>query len=301
MKTNTETMETESLPIRSAWSVFADLVKARLTALVLLTTLAGFYLASPQGMHLTLLVNTLIGTGLLACGASVLNQYLERGHDANMPRTECRPLPAGLIQPERALWFGVALSLAGGLYTFLCVNVLTSVLGVLTTGLYIFVYTPLKRMTSWNTLVGAIPGALPPLMGWTAARSSLDTGGWALFLILFLWQLPHFLAIAWMYKDEYEAAGYVMLPSLDRSGRKTANHALFYSVILVPVSLAPMIYNVSGNLYAVGATLLGFGFVWQALKFSWALDRSRARQLFFYSIIYLPLLLLLMTFDKAGG
>jgi len=301
MKTTTETMETESLSARSAWNVFADLVKARLTALVLLTTLTGFYLASPQGMHLTLLVHTLVGTGLLACGASVLNQYLERGHDARMPRTERRPLPAGLIQPERALWFGVALSIAGTLYTFYCVNLLTCVLGVLTLALYTFVYTPLKRVTSWNTVVGAIPGALPPLMGWTAVRGSLDAVGWALFLILFLWQLPHFLAIAWMYKDEYEAAGYVMLPSLDRSGKKTANHALFYAVILVPFSLAPVVYDVSGNIYAVGAALLGLGFVWQALKFSWALDRTRARQLFFYSIIYLPLLLLLMTFDKAGG
>jgi len=181
MKTTTETMETESLSARSAWNVFADLVKARLTALVLLTTLTGFYLASPQGMHLTLLVHTLVGTGLLACGASVLNQYLERGHDARMPRTERRPLPAGLIQPERALWFGVALSIAGTLYTFYCVNLLTCVLGVLTLALYTFVYTPLKRVTSWNTVVGAIPGALPPLMGWTAVRGSLDAGGWPCF------------------------------------------------------------------------------------------------------------------------
>jgi len=293
-------MEPESLAARSAWSVFADLVKARLTALVLLTTLAGFYLASPEGMPLVLLLHTLVGTALLACGASVLNQYLERAHDARMPRTERRPLPAGLMQPEKALWFGIALSLAGTGYTFFCVNLLTGVLGVLTLALYIFVYTPLKRLTSWNTVVGAVPGALPPLMGWTAAGGSLDAGGWALFLILFLWQLPHFLAIAWMYKDEYGAAGYVMLPNVDASGKKTAAHALFYAILLVPISFIPVFYHVSGNLYGLGALVLGLGFVWQALKFSWALDRTRARQLFFYSIIYLPLLLLLMTFDKMG-
>lgn len=300
MKTSVETMESQSLTSRSVWNVFSDLVKARLTTLVLLTTLTGFYLASPEGMHLGLLLHTLIGTALLACGSSVLNQYMERHHDARMPRTERRPLPAGLMHPEKALWFGIALSIAGSVYTWLFVNLLTCILGTLTLALYIFVYTPLKRWTSFNTIVGAIPGALPPLMGWTAVRGSLDAGGWTLFLVLFLWQLPHFLAIAWMYKEEYGGAGYVMLPNVDPTGKKTAKHALIYTIILVPCSLLPVYFHVSGGIYAIGAILLGGGFIWQAVKFSCALDRSRARQLFFYSIIYLPLLLLLMTFDKAG-
>ncbi len=300
MKTSIETMDSTSLTSRSVWSVFSDLVKARLTTLVLLTTLAGFYLASSEAMEITLLLHTLVGTALLACGSSVLNQYIERHHDAKMPRTERRPLPAGLMHPEKAFWFGVVLSVAGSLYTWLLVNLLTCILGTLTLLLYIFVYTPLKRWTSFNTIVGAIPGAIPPLMGWTAVRGSLDAGGWALFLILFLWQLPHFLAIAWMYKEEYGQAGYVMLPNVDPSGKKTAFHALVYTLILVPCSLLVVYFNVAGGIYAVGALLLGLGFIWQSVKFSWTLDRTRARQLFFYSIIYLPLLLLLMTFDKTG-
>jgi protoheme IX farnesyltransferase len=299
MKATVETMESESLTDRSAWSVFSDLVKLRLTTLVLLTTLAGFYLATTEGMQVGLLLHTMVGTALLACGSSVLNQYLERHHDSLMRRTEDRPLPAGLMHPERALWFGILLSITGCFYTWFLVNLLTCVLGTLTLALYIFVYTPLKRLTSFNTVVGAIPGALPPLMGWTAVRGSLDPGGWSLFLILFLWQLPHFLAIAWMYKEEYGAAGYVMLPNVDPSGKKTARHALLYAIFLLPCSLLPVHFGVAGSLYAVGAGLLGAGFIWQAIKFSSALDRTRARHLFFYSIIYLPLLLLLMTFDKA--
>jgi len=299
MKATVETMESESLTDRSAWSVFSDLVKLRLTTLVLLTTLAGFYLATTEGMQVGLLLHTMVGTALLACGSSVLNQYLERHHDSLMRRTQDRPLPAGLMHPERALWFGILLSITGCFYTWFLVNLLTCVLGTLTLALYIFVYTPLKRLTSFNTVVGAIPGALPPLMGWTAVRGSLDPGGWSLFLILFLWQLPHFLAIAWMYKEEYGAAGYVMLPNVDPSGKKTARHALLYAIFLLPCSLLPVHFGVAGSLYAVGAGLLGAGFIWQAIKFSSALDRTRARHLFFYSIIYLPLLLLLMTFDKA--
>ena len=299
MKATVETMEPESLTDRSAWSVFSDLVKVRLTTLVLLTTLAGFYLATTDGMQVVLLLHTMVGTALLACGSSVLNQYLERHHDSLMPRTESRPLPAGLMHPERALWFGILLSVTGCFYTWFLVNLLTCILGTLTLALYIFVYTPLKRLTSFNTVVGAIPGALPPLMGWTAVRGSLDAGGWSLFLILFLWQLPHFLAIAWMYKGEYGSAGYVMLPNIDPSGKMTARHALLYTIFLLPCSLLPVHFNVAGSLYAVGASVLGAGFIWQAIKFSSALDRTRARHLFFYSIIYLPLLLLLMTFDKA--
>ena len=300
MKTNSETMESDYVAARSAWSVFADLVKARLTALVLLTTFAGFYLASPGTMDPILLLHTLVSTAALACGASVLNQYLEKDFDARMARTEKRPLPAGLMPPERALAFGLVLSMVGALYAYIALNLLTCVLGILTIALYTLVYTPLKRTTSCNTVVGAIPGALPPLMGWTAVTGSLDAGGWSLFLILFLWQIPHFLAIAWMYKGEYKSAGFIMLPGVDASGKKTANHALSYVILLIPVSLYPTVCGVSGYLYAVTSVALGLGFLWQSFQFSRSLNRTRARQLFFYSIIYLPLLLLLMTIDKAG-
>lgn len=300
MKSTVETMESDTGVARSAWSVFAELVKARLTALVLLTTLSGFYLASSGSMDWLLLFNTLFGTGLLACGASVLNQYMERDLDALMPRTAKRPLPSGWMMPEKAFWFGVTLSLVGVLYLMWKVNLLTCLLGALTLGLYICVYTPLKRLTVWNTLVGAIPGALPPLMGWTASTGSLGAGGWSLFLILFLWQMPHFLAIAWMYQDQYDQAGYRMMPHVDPKGTRTARHALAYALLLLPISLAPVYFKTAGWVYGAAALILGLGFVWQSCRFYAVIDRSRARQLFFYSIIYLPLLLLAMTINKAG-
>jgi len=300
MKSTVETMESDTGVARSAWSVFAELVKARLTALVLLTTLSGFYLASSGSMDWLLLFNTLFGTALLACGASVLNQYMERDLDALMSRTAKRPLPSGLIMPEKAFWFGVALSLLGVFYLMWKVNLLTCLLGALTLGLYICVYTPLKRLTVWNTLVGAIPGALPPLMGWTASTGSLGAGGWSLFLVLFLWQMPHFLAIAWMYQDQYDRAGYRMMPYADPKGTRTSRHALAYALLLLPISLAPVYFKTAGWVYGAAALILGLGFVWQSYRFYTVTDRSRARQLFFYSIIYLPLLLLAMTFNKAG-
>jgi len=301
MKSTVETMQSDSVGVRSAWGVFADLVKARLTALVLLTTLSGFYLASANPMNWGLLFHILLGTGLLACGASVLNQYSERELDALMPRTQNRPLPSGLILPEKAFWFGVVLSITGVAYLLWKSNLLTTVLGALTLSLYLFVYTPLKRLTPWNTLIGAVPGALPPLMGWTAVRGTLDMGGWALFLILFLWQMPHFLAIAWMYQDQYESAGYCMMPKVDPQGVRTSRHALFFAVVLLLISLIPVLAHTSGWVYGVTALILGVGFIWRAWQFSANLDRSRARQLFFYSIIYLPLLLMALTFNKSEG
>lgn len=287
---------------KGALGVIACLIKARLTGLVLLTALVGFYLGmNPGEVEFSLLFAAMLGTGLLASGAAVLNQYLEREGDALMPRTQNRPIPAGQVAAERALIFGGFLSIFGIAQLAAFVNLLTSFLGAAALSLYLFVYTPLKRVTSLNTVIGAVPGALPPLMGWAAARGTVDMSGWSLFVILFFWQLPHFFAIAWMHRDQYGKAGYVMLPNVDPTGQRTGYHALLHAVGLLPVSLFPVVLGLAGNLYFVGASLLTLVFI--GCAFSFACDRSdqSARRLFFYSILYLPLLFGLMVFDKTGG
>jgi len=280
------------------WAVMADLVKARLTFLVLLTTAVGFYMGWRGPMDFWLMAHTLAGTTLLACGAAALNQLWEREHDARMRRTAERPLPSGRLQPETVLVFGGICSAAGLIYLVVAVNLLTSVLGAATLASYLFVYTPLKRVTWLNTAVGAVPGALPPLMGWTAARGDLTGEGWALFVILFFWQIPHFLAIAWLYREDYEKAGFVMLPSLDPEGYRTGRQAVSHTLLLVTASLMPFLFHLTGVVYLCGALLLGAASLFCAAQFSRQLTRPRARQLFFISILYLPLLLGLMVLDK---
>jgi protoheme IX farnesyltransferase len=290
---------TESAGVdKPLFSVICDLVKARLTFLVLLTTLVGFYVGARGAMDYLRMLHTLLGTSLVACGAAALNQLWEREHDARMRRTADRPLPSGRMQPETVLIFGGACSVAGLIYLAFAVNLLTSLLGAITLASYVFVYTPLKRVTWLNTAVGAIPGALPPLMGWTAARDELTAEGWALFAILFFWQIPHFLAIAWMYREEYEKAGFVMLPSVDPGGFRTGRQAVSHTLGLLMVSLTPFLFRLAGPVYLCGALLLGAVFVFFAVQFSRHLTRPHARQLFFVSILYLPLLLGLMVFDK---
>lgn len=292
-------MTADAAPADKARSaMLSELFKARLTSLVLLTTLVGFYLGQRDGMNWLLLVNTLLGTGLLACGAAALNQYLERDFDALMDRTKDRPLPAGLILPQSVVVLGGVLSVAGLLWLAFGANLLTAVLGAVTLISYLFIYTPLKRKTTLNTAIGAIPGALPPLMGWTAARGDLSIEGWALFAILFFWQLPHFLAIAWMYREDYAKGGFVMLPLVDRDGTRTGRSAVSHTLGLLPVSLSPFLLHVSGALYLFGALALGLVFLWCAMRFAREMDRLSARRLFFASILYLPLLLGLMVFDK---
>ena len=282
-----------------SWSsVFADLVKARLTTLVLLTTLVGFYLGWRGAMNFALMFNALAATALVAAGASALNQWLEREYDAKMRRTQSRPLPSGRMQPATVAIFGGGCSVAGLIYLALAVNPLTSIIGAVTLISYLFIYTPLKRVTWLNTAIGAVPGALPPLMGWTAARGELSSEGWALFAILFFWQLPHFFAIAWIYKDEYAKAGFKMLPGIDPDGSRTAQQAVSNTLALLAVSLFPFVFRMAGTIYLVGAIVLGAGFLWGAIQFSRQLTLARARQLFFASIIYLPLLLALMVWDK---
>jgi len=280
-------------------SVFADLVKARLTTLVLVTTAVGFYVGWQGAMNWLLLANTLIATGLVAAGASALNQWLERDFDAKMRRTQSRPLPSGRMQPATVAVFGGITSVAGLIYLALAVNLLTSVLGAVTLISYVFIYTPLKRVTWLNTAIGAIPGALPPLMGWAAARNELSGPGWALFAILAFWQLPHFFAIAWIYREDYAKAGFVMLPNVDTDGKQTRQQTIGNALALLIVSVCPFLFGMAGAVYLCGAVLLGVGFLICAIQFSRQLTLTRARQLFLASIIYLPLLLALMVFDKV--
>jgi protoheme IX farnesyltransferase len=291
---------TEVAATEKSWpAVYADLFKARLTFLVLLTTLVGFYIGSRGPVDYLLMIHTVLGTALVAAGASALNQLWERKYDACMRRTQDRPLPSGRLQPQSVLLIGCACSMLGLVYLALAINLLTSFLGACSLLIYVLVYTPLKRVTWLNTAVGAIPGGLPPLMGWTAARGHLSADGWALFGILALWQLPHFMAIAWIYRDEYARAGFKMLPVLDPQGNRTGSQAVSHTLALVPVSLFPSLVQLTGPIYFGGALVLGLVFLWSAIQFSRRLTLSRARQLFYVSILYLPLLLGLMVLDKV--
>jgi protoheme IX farnesyltransferase len=285
--------------VEKGWvSVYAELFKARLTFLVLLTTLVGFYLGFRGPVDYLLMIHTLVGTALVASGASALNQLWERKYDAKMRRTQSRPLPSGRLQPQTVFLVGVISAGLGLLYLAIAVNVLTASIGAVTLISYLFVYTPLKRITWLNTAVGAVPGALPPLMGWTAARGQLTGEGWALFAILAFWQLPHFLAIAWIYRDEYARAGFKMLPVLDPDGHRTGRQTVSHTLGLLPVSLCPFLFHLTGLIYLAGAVALGLLFLWFAIRFSRDLTVTRARQLFYASILYLPLLLALMVLDK---
>src|SRR5690348_363064 len=298
MKATAQSLSQDA-PAEKSWvSVASELTKARLTLLVLLTTLVGFYLGFRGSVDYWLMWHTLLGTALVASGASALNQLLEREHDAKMRRTQNRPLPSGRLQPHTVLIIGTTASIAGLAYLALLVNLITALLGAFSLLSYVFIYTPLKRITWLNTAVGAIPGALPPLMGWTAARGELSGEGWALFAILAFWQLPHFLAIAWIYRDEYAKAGFKMLPVIDPQGHRTGRQAVSHTLGLLPVSLCPYLFKLTGPAYLVGALILGLAFLWFAIRFSRDLTVTRARQLFYASILYLPLLLAVMVLDK---
>lgn len=277
---------------------YAQIAKMRLSMLVLLTTLVGFYFGSSEHMDLWRLIETLLGTGLVAVGSGALNQVIERRSDAKMARTAKRPLPAGHMSAEEVLYLGVGASLAGMLYLALRVSIDAAALAALTLALYVFVYTPLKRVTSLNTLVGALPGALPPLIGYVAAREQLDWPAYVLFAILFIWQLPHFLSIAWLYRAQYENAGLRMLPTSDPEGIATGMQMTVHAVTLLPLSMLPLFFRMSGRTYLAAALGLGAVFlgtcVWFAIKRN---DRA-ARRVFLMSVIYLPLLLSLMMYDS---
>ena len=269
---------------------FLALTKPRLNLLVLVTTLVGLYLAAPEGVALPILVHTLLGTACVAGGAAALNQVWERDTDALMARTRTRPVPAGRLRASEALWFAVILSVAGVADLAANVNVLAAGAAWLTLVTYVFVYTPLKRRTSLATLVGAVPGALPPVIGWAAAAGSITLPAVVLFGIVFLWQMPHFLAIAWLYRHEYAAAGIPLLPVLEPDGRRTGRQALLYAAALWPVSLLPTLVGLAGGFYIALATLLGFALVAFSIRFARDRSTAAARRLFIFSIVYLPLL-----------
>lgn len=285
-------------PSQAGFSDYFELTKPRLSFMSILTALVG-YLAADAERNLLVLGSLLVGTSLAAGGAAALNQWMEHESDARMARTRRRPVPAGIVSPVAALSFGFGLSLLGCLVLFLGANALSANLAAITILTYIFAYTPLKKVTVHNTLVGAVPGAIPPLIGWAAATEGLNPLGWMLFAILFLWQLPHFYAIAWMHRNDYQQAGYRMLPQVDLSGQKTARDSLIYTLALVVCSLLPLIPGFTGWLYGGVALILGTIFMlraWDFLNQPDQRDRT-ARALFLTSILYLPVLLLALVLD----
>lgn len=279
---------------------FYELTKPRMNFLVVVTTLVGYYMASRNGvpMHWLKLLNTILGTAITAAGASVLNQYVERDLDGLMPRTANRPLPGGRIAPREALLLGIGCGVGGVLCLAACVNLLTAALGAITLLTYVFAYTPLKRRTTLCTIVGAVPGAIPPMMGWAAQSGTLSAEAIAMFAILFLWQMPHFLAIAIMYKDDYAAGGMLMLPVVDPGLHSTGRQIVLYCMALIPISLMPVGLKMSGGIYMAAAVALGLVFLGYGVSCAVSKRRIDARKLFFVSIIYLPLLLAAMMLDK---
>jgi protoheme IX farnesyltransferase len=273
---------------------YLALSKSRIVMMVLITTAAGFLFA-PGSVQPLLLLHTLVGTALVAAGTNALNQYVEREHDARMRRTLDRPLPAGRITPRAALLFSTFIAVAGTLYLALVVNALTAVLGAFTLTSYIFVYTPLKRHSTICTIIGAVPGAIPPLMGWTAATGVISTAGVILFAILFLWQLPHFMAISWIYREDYERGGFVMLSVLDRDGAEVARQAVFFVLALLPVSLLPVLFGMAGAGYAATATVAGALFLAAAIGFFFDRNPRKAMRLFMVSNIYLVAMMLALV------
>jgi protoheme IX farnesyltransferase len=294
-------MKTDALAVPAVSSRAADftaLAKPRLNILVIATALAGYVMGGGDTMNGLRLLATVLGTALVAGGASAFNQLLERHTDSLMRRTRLRPLPDGRLTVRDAIVFATVLSLAGLAILALAVNALSAVVAAATLLTYVAIYTPLKRRSSFATVIGAIPGALPPVIGWAAARNELSQGAWVLFGIVFLWQLPHFLAIAWIYREDYARAGFPMLPVLEPDGRSTGRQAVVYAAALLPLSLAPTLVGLAGPIYFAGALLLTLAFVALALRFASSRSVPQARQLFFGSILYLPLLWMIMIADR---
>jgi protoheme IX farnesyltransferase len=289
---------TVQVPEHGRLSDFSQLIKTRLTFLVLVTTGVGFYVGARGPVDLVRLLNVLVGAAMAAAGASALNQWWERDLDALMSRTRMRPVPAGRMQAGTALILGCFMALIGIVYLALTTNLLATILTALTVVIYIFAYTPLKRLTNTNTLVGAIPGALPPLIGWAAARDSLNFGAWTLFAIVFIWQIPHFFAIAWLCRRDYEQAGFRMLSSDDESGVRSASQAVLFCMLLLLIAGTPAFIGMTNSIYLLAEIILGGLFTAAAMRFHRAGNPANARLLFFSSIIYLPLLFAVLMLTK---
>jgi protoheme IX farnesyltransferase len=291
----------ENAPEASLATAFSELTKARLTVMVLLTTFTGYFLASPGPLAWPKLIHTLVGTALVAICSSILNQAMERDTDALMQRTEQRPFVTRRLPLRPTVGAGLILGAIGLVELAWFVNGLTALLAAVTLVTYVVIYTPMKRLTVLNTLIGAIPGALPPLLGATAARDHFSVEGWTLFALLAFWQLPHFYAIAWLYREDYRAARLRMVSVDDPTGRRTGRHAVLSALLLFPVSLLPAWIGPSGLFYAVTAVLLSLGFVVLAIRFARQPSRPTARGLFLGSITYLPLILIALVIDRAMG
>lgn len=292
-----EIAEPRVVNLRERAAAFAELTKPRIAFMLVLTAAAGFYLGTPGSFEPVLFVNAMLGICLLAFGVATLNQYVERRLDSLMRRTASRPLPTSRVTPNEALFFGTGLCAIAEVYLLVTVNGLTTFLGLTVIVGYVLIYTPLKTRTSASTAIGAIPGAMPPLMGWTAASGEFTLGAWALFVILFLWQFPHFLAIAWMYREDYAKAGIRMLPVVEPEGTITARQIVLFSLMLLAVSLAPFFLGFAGIYYLVGAALLGSWFFIESVMAARSKTPERARRLLLVSVTYLPLLFALMAID----
>ncbi len=281
-------------------AAFFELTRPGVTRSVVLTSAAGFYLGSSGRLDLLLLIHALVGTALLSGGAAVLNQFIEREADGKMNRTCRRPLPSGRVSENDAVIAGGLLIVGGSLYLAFLTNILAAFLGCFASVVYLFVYTPLKMKTPFCTTVGAIPGAIPPLIGWAAASGQLDGNAFLLFAIIFAWQFPHFLAISWVHKEDYKRAGFAMLSSMDPDGRRTGRRILIFTVILLGLSVVPVTSGLTGMIYLVGALVLGSVFLWFGFEAALARTKTAARHVLLASVAYLPLLLMLMVIDKNG-
>ncbi|REJ78417.1 MAG: protoheme IX farnesyltransferase [Acidobacteria bacterium] len=286
-----------AISAKARMSSYFELTKPRIAFMLVLTSAAGFYLGTNGAFNWLLFLNAMAAITLLAFGVATLNQYIERAIDGLMDRTAGRPLPAKKISPVEALVFGSVLCVAAELYLLFAVNALTAILGLSVIVGYVFVYTPLKTRTTLSTAIGAIPGAMPPLMGWTAAANEITLGAWILFVLLYLWQFPHFLAIAWLYREEYSKAGIKMLPAVERSGRVTVTQIVIFTLLMLPISIGPFFVGVSGWIFLAGASLLGVWFLWASLKMARQPDKKSARRLLLTSVLYLPLMFALMVFN----
>jgi protoheme IX farnesyltransferase len=291
-------VEERPVPSYEVFLRYLELTKPRITMMVLVTTFVGFYLALPGFSRIILLLDAMLGTALVASGASALNMVLEWQADSRMRRTQRRPIPSGRLAAEQGYAFGMAMCMFGIFYLWLFVNLLTSVLAVITAGLYLYAYTPLKKSTRFCTIVGAIPGAIPPVMGWTAATSSLNWEAFWLFSVLFFWQLPHFYAIGWMYREDYARAGFVVLPATDPEGIRTGRQVLLQASLLVAVSVFPL-FNPSGSIAFIATLILGLGFLVAAARFAHSRSVESARHLMLASLSYLPILLIFVILDKT--
>jgi protoheme IX farnesyltransferase len=298
MSTNTVTVILSGASTLRRAADFFELAKPRVVLMVLITTFVGFYLGSEPVPEYLVLLQTLIGTALAAGGTLALNQYMERDSDAVMQRTQRRPLPDGRLQPREAVWFGIAITILGLGYLALVVNLLSACVTAFITISYLLFYTPLKQRSSLCMLVGAVPGALPPVIGWVATRDSLDVGAWVLFAIMFLWQVPHTLAIARLYREDYAKAGIMFLPVIEPEGSSSNRQIISHSAALLAVSLLPTLLGIAGGIYFAVAFVLGIGFIASGIALALNSTLANARRLLFASLIYLPVLLLVMAVDR---